>query len=67
LSPMTASMLIKSNVSGHSSIRGCRSSVAFSKPGLEQSGRTRRFGRTLNLVGAPLGGVIDFFAVNLFH
>ena len=39
----------------------------LSKPGLEQSVRTYGFVRTLNLAGAPLGGLIDCFAVNLFH
>ena len=39
----------------------------LSKPGLEQSVRTYGFGRTLNLVGAPLHGLIDCFALNVFH
>ena len=39
----------------------------LSKPGLEQSARTRRFRRTLNLVGVPLHGLIDCFALNVFH
>ena len=39
----------------------------LSKPGLEQSVRTYGFVRTLNLAGVPLGGLIDCFAVNVFH
>jgi hypothetical protein len=39
----------------------------LSKPRLEQSARTYGFGRTLNLVGAPLHGLIDCFALNVFH
>jgi len=39
----------------------------LSKPGLVQSVRTDGFVRTLNLVGAPLHGLIDCFALNLFH
>jgi len=39
----------------------------LSKPGLEQSVRTYGFVRTLNLLGAPLHGLIDCFAVNVFH
>ncbi|EMA56743.1 hypothetical protein C451_00810 [Halococcus thailandensis JCM 13552] len=39
----------------------------LSKPGLEQSVRTYGFVRTLNLVGAPLHGLVDCFALNVFH
>jgi hypothetical protein len=39
----------------------------LSKPGLEQSVRTYGFVRTLNLVGAPLHGLIDCFVLNVFH
>ena len=39
----------------------------LSKPGLEQSVRTYGFVRTLNLLGAPLHGLIDCFAVTVFH
>lgn len=40
---------------------------SFSKPELEQSVRNPRLGRTLNLVGAPPHGLIDCFALNVFH
>ena len=39
----------------------------LSKPGLEQSVRTYGFVRTLNLVRAPLHGLIDCFVLNVFH
>lgn len=39
----------------------------LSKPGLEQSGRTYRFVRTLNLAGASLYGLLDCFVVNVFR
>lgn len=39
----------------------------LSKPGLELSVRTDGFVRTLNLLGAPLHGLIDCFAVTVFH
>ena len=39
----------------------------LSKPGLEQSVRTYGFVRTSNLVGAPLHGLVDCFALNVFH
>ena len=39
----------------------------LSKPGLEQSVRTRRFVWTLNLIGASLYGLVDCFALNVFH
>ena len=39
----------------------------LSKPGLEQSVRTYGFVRTLNLVGAPLHGLVDCFALNVSH
>lgn len=39
----------------------------LSKPGLEQSVRTYGFVRTLNLVGAPLHGLINYFALYVFH
>jgi hypothetical protein len=39
----------------------------LSKPGLEQSVRTYRFVRTLNLAGAPLHGLLDCFVVNVFR
>jgi len=38
----------------------------LSKPGLEQSVRTYGFGRTLNLAGVPLSGLIDCFAGTCF-
>ena len=39
----------------------------LSKPGLEQSVRTYGFARTLNLVGVSLHGLVDCFALNVFH
>jgi len=39
----------------------------LSKPGLEQSVRTYGFVRTLNLVGAPLHGLVDCFALNVLY
>ena len=39
----------------------------LSKPGLEQSVRTYRFVRTLDLAGAPLHGLLDCFVVNVFR
>jgi hypothetical protein len=39
----------------------------LSKPGLEQSVRTYGFVRTLNLLGAPLHGLIDCFVVTVFR
>jgi hypothetical protein len=34
---------------------------------LKQSVRTCGFEQTLNLAGTPLDGLIDCFAINLFH
>ena len=39
----------------------------LSRPGLEQSVRTYGFVRTLNLTGAPLHGLLDYFVVNVFR
>jgi transposase-like protein len=39
----------------------------LSKPGLEQAVRTYGFVRSLNLVGAPLHGLLDCFVVNVFR
>ena len=39
----------------------------LSKPGLEQSVQIYGFVRSLNLMGAPLHGLLDCFAINVFR
>jgi len=39
----------------------------LSKQGLEQAARTYGFVRSLNLTQAPIHGLIDCIAVNVFH